>query len=105
MVCQGNVIITGFENGVVFAYDQRTTNRVFSIDTKKWVRSLQINENLLASGLENGEIKLYDLRAHKDPSSVLQAHNGKVLSMALNSKVLVSGGSDSMIHYHKFLLE
>lgn len=102
LASENNVVVAGFENGVNIGYDNRNGNKVFTIDSLKWVRSLQMDQNVLISGSENGEVKMFDLRSHKLPCSVIQAHKGKVLTMCLDSNRLVSGGSDSLIHYFKF---
>ena len=58
--------------------------------------------DVLAAGLENGEIKMFDLRSHSSPYHIVKAHEGKVMAMCMNGSTLVSGGSDSLIQYFKF---
>jgi cell division cycle protein 20 (cofactor of APC complex) len=56
-------------------------------------------EHFLAVGTSNNTVQIWDTEK-LCPIRVLEGHNGRICSMAWNSRLLSSGSGDAMIHNH-----
>jgi WD40 repeat protein len=97
-----HMVFCGFENALVNAYDCRSSGKILSTSANDWVRALKVVGNAMSVGLENGQVLLYDLRAYKTPTHVLQAHEGKVMALDGDNEFLYTGGADGCIQRFTF---
>lgn len=103
MKTQGNLILSGFEDGAINGYDSRTQGKILNFVYDEWVRGLSIAGNAVVAGGEYGQIKVFDMRGGSAAVNFFDAHEGKILDIDACVEKIVSGGSDGKVRLFKFI--
>lgn len=97
----GKMIACGLENGLIKVVDERSSQVIATLTSASWIRTLKWHNNCLLSGDEAGDLKIWDIRT-TSPLATERKHSDKILALASQGNLSVTGGADCSLQFHSF---
>lgn len=102
----GNLVVSGHPDRSAKLWDTRVEVRHSVVrefkSHKNWVVCVEWHDaEVFASASYDGSVKLWNVGTTVPLSTVFQ-HDEKVMALAVNSEMLVAGGSDQVLHKYRF---
>lgn len=104
----GNIIIAGFENGMIRVYDARASNKYIQsmnfYENDKYIVNLFKTSNRIISGSTNGIVKFWDYRSTVSLKSIKAHSNTIMTSLAVHNfaPLIATGSQDQRIKVLNF---
>ncbi|GBG30180.1 F-box/WD repeat-containing protein 7 [Hondaea fermentalgiana] len=99
VVMDGSKIMSGSSDMTIRIWDKISGENTLTIDVGTMVHELAIHENVLAAGLQDQTVRVFD-QTCGDQLDVLTEANGEVFAVEINAQCLVSGSVDNNVRIY-----